>query len=197
MPPLPTPQNADRSARRTCPGLRSAASGFTLIELMVVVAIVAVLAGMAIWSSRANTDEAAMDEWAGAIRNKIKEGRSRAINSGKRYLLQVQPTRARICEVSCWSSGTYKSPWVSARNGARVKGFALSADVGIGARPHIYSSGYWYLFIYPDGTVDSKWWTTQPEGVTFYLQHDTNSKLQYRVAVLPLSANIHKFVSWD
>ena len=175
------------------------ARGFTLVEMLVVIAIIAILAGLAVYSRIANRDKEAMAELNSDLQMAFKEANTRAMAEGRTYCVRVQQSRFRWCITNCGGSSPYRSPWKYARNGAYFKYFAWGGDIGVGARPTLRSmtGRTQNIYFYGDGTMDSRTGTTQPDGITFYLAHENDKDLQYRVAVLPLNSQIRKFVSWD
>jgi prepilin-type N-terminal cleavage/methylation domain-containing protein len=179
--------------------------GFTLVEMMVVVAIIAILAALAIWSATANQNQADMDEFSGHILNVVKEARGRAAANGTRYAVQLTPTGVRWCEDQCPSPNQDDHPnggeigrFRRAVGDSRIVSYAESGDIGVGNRPPLTNMpASIQVYFYADGTADSDRTTAQPEGFTAYLQHGTDSNLQYRVAVLPFSGDVKRYISWD
>jgi prepilin-type N-terminal cleavage/methylation domain-containing protein len=156
------------------------ARGFTLMELIVVIAIVAILAGVAIFSVVSSRDQRAMQEWTSDIAAVMREARSRATASGTRYAVEIEIGRTRL-----------------GLNGARAAFYSLEADIGTAAMPPRIALTKVLIYFLPDGTMDSNLTNTELDGFTVYLQHDTQDKFKARVAVLPFSADIRTYDSWD
>ncbi len=173
--------------------------GFTLTELLVTMGVIAILAAVAVFSIGSDTERAAMNDFAGEIKLAMKEARSRATSSGVKHVVELEATRVRWCQQDCSSSSPKVSAWRYAKNGAQAVYYADSGDIGVGPRPPTTAmgTGTRVLTFYPDGTMDSNTATTTLEGFTVYLQHSTNTSLQYRIAVMPFAGVIRKYVSWD
>src|SRR6202035_3647068 len=114
--------------------------GFTLVELMLVVALTAVITALAImaWSrSRAAHD---VDAWANVVRNTVTVARRRATATGTPYLVELGATSLRWCQVdapgcaadaalSCATATGEKSQPVGAGSDALTDSYAGVADV--------------------------------------------------------------------
>lgn len=182
--------------KETSARLRSS-RGMTIVELLVVVAIIAVLAGVAVWSMTPNVNRAQMADFAGEIQNTFKEARGRALLTRNRYAVRLTPTTVEWCETDCPPpAGKEKGRVANARGGARAVSFAQVADIGLAAIPPRTELGETKIYFYGDGTVDSDRATAVQEGFTAYLQHSIRTHLQHRVAVLPLSGDIRKYDEW-
>jgi prepilin-type N-terminal cleavage/methylation domain-containing protein len=176
--------------------------GFTLMELLVVVAIVAILASVAVFSIAAGRSRRAMQEWTSDIAAVMREGRSRATASGQRYAVEITPTTARFCQIDCPPNQPNTAGLELGRtriglNGARASFWAKEADIAIAAMPTKTALAKVVLYFLPDGTMDSDLTNTDLDGFTVYLQHATNDKYKFRIAVLPLSSEIRTYDSWD
>lgn len=171
--------------------------GFTIVELMVVVAIVAVLAGVAVWSMSPNTAQAEIKDFAEEFQYHFREARSRALSTRNRYAVMLDATTVQWCEDDCPApTGKEKGRVGRARGGAKAISFARMADIGVTALPTQTSLGTTTIYFYGDGTVDSNRSTPEQEGFTVYLQHSVKTHLRYRVAILPLSGDVRTYDSW-
>jgi type II secretion system protein H len=81
--------------------------GFTLVELMVVVALIGVIAAIAIVSMRRSRNSGDTDSWAQTIRNLATQARRRAVATGSSYLLEVGDTYLRWCRVPQAACGSF------------------------------------------------------------------------------------------
>lgn len=176
--------------------------GFTLLELLVVIAIVAILASVAIFSIASGRSKRAMQEWTADIAAVMREARSRATASGQRYAVEITPTNARFCQIDCPPNQPSTPDMEIGRtrlglNGAEARFSAKQADIAIGAMPAKTALTKVVIYFLPDGTMDSDLTNTELDGFTVYLQHATRSDLKARVAVLPFSADIRTYDSWD
>ncbi|MFH2006390.1 MAG: prepilin-type N-terminal cleavage/methylation domain-containing protein [bacterium] len=184
------------------PTRRLRTSGFTLMELLVTIAIIGILSMVAVFSIRSGRGERAISEHSSNIVNTFKEARSRAVSNGRRYAVRLTPTSVQWCENDC-PPNQPNTPGIEigkvhpAVNGAQVVSFSRTADIGVTPLPARTVLTSTVLYFLPNGSVDSDITTPQLEGFTAYLQHDTQERIKYRIAILPLSADIRTFHSWD
>jgi prepilin-type N-terminal cleavage/methylation domain-containing protein len=75
------------------------ARGFTLVELMTVVALTAVIASMSILAMRRSRRQGDVDKFANDIRNSMIQAQRRATATRKPYMLDVQQKSVRWCQV--------------------------------------------------------------------------------------------------
>ena len=74
--------------------------GFTLVELMVVVALIGIIAAIAVVSLKRNVAANDSDAWANTLRNMVNQARRRAVASGSMYMIDLRPGSAQWCQVS-------------------------------------------------------------------------------------------------
>jgi type II secretory pathway pseudopilin PulG len=172
------------------------------MELIVVIAIVAILAGVAIFSVVSSRDQRAIQEWTSDLAAVMREARSRATASSTRYAVEITPTTTRFCQIDC-PPNQPNTPGIEigrtrlGLNGARAAFYSLEADIGTAAMPPRIALTKVLIYFMPDGTMDSNLTNSELDGFTVYLQHDTKDKFKARVAVLPFSADIRTYDSWD
>ncbi len=176
--------------------------GFTLMELLVVIAIVAILATVAIFSISASRSQRAMQEWTSDVAAVMREARSRAASSGQRYAVELTPTTARFCQIDCPPNQPSTPGLEIGRtrlglNGAQVAFWAKEADIGTSAMPTQTALSKVVIYFLPDGTMDADLTNDDLDGFTAYLQHNINDKYKYRISILPLSSEIRTYDSWD
>ncbi len=87
--------------------LASRPSGFSLIELMVTVAVVAILAALAAPSFRAQTDSARLTAHASSLLSSLLLARTEAIKRNGRVVLCKSADGA-----TCSSSGDWQQGWI-------------------------------------------------------------------------------------
>lgn len=174
--------------------------GFTLIEVMVTMGIIALLAAIAIFSTAQSRYEREMDRFAVAIMNAMKEARSRAVKTGRRYSVQFTSRSVQWCEDQCLPTPQpnkeYGERYWSSDKGAKAVKYVAVADFNLPAMPPTTPIISHEIYFYSDGTADGDPSTPTRDGFTVYLQHASKQMLKFRVVILPLSGNIRKFTSW-
>jgi type II secretion system protein H len=75
-------------------------AGFTLVELMTVVALIGIMAALAVMSVRRHRSTNDADAWANALRNMVNQARRRAVATGKTYMIDVRAKSAQWCQVT-------------------------------------------------------------------------------------------------
>ncbi len=143
-----------------------------------------------------------MQEFSSNIVNTFKEARSRAVSNGKRYAVKLTKTSVQWCENDCPPNqpntpGIEIGKVLPAVNDAEAVSFSRTADVGVTPLPAQTALTETVVYFLPDGSVDSDITTPQPEGFTVYLQHATQENIKFRIAILPLSADVRTFHSWN
>ena len=73
---------------------------FTLVELMVVVALIGVVAAIAVVSMRRTRTTNDSDAWASTLRNMIAQARARAISTKQIYMIDLRVSSAQWCQVT-------------------------------------------------------------------------------------------------
>lgn len=200
--------------------MRRSERGFTLVELMVGMVIIAILAMIALISTVQSKYDREMDQYASAIIAALKEARSRAINTGRIHVVHFYVNKVRWCEIACppvtpptcapASPGStclpvgdvhnYGKLYQARTDGPQAVEAATVADFNLPTKPEPdvdLSTGFHEIYFKPDGSMDGK--PTDPlapYGFTIYLKHQDKTSLKYRIAVLPLSGEIRKFNTW-
>jgi type IV fimbrial biogenesis protein FimT len=108
----PSPLRRSESSRRTPRPRFSFAQGFTLIELLTVVAVVAVLAGIAAPSLSAVVDSVRLNGASESLATDLRYGRTEAIKRGRRVVLCKSADGA-----SCATSGGWEQGWIIFEDG--------------------------------------------------------------------------------
>ncbi len=172
--------------------------GFTLVEMLAVVAVISILSSVAYFSMRQNRYEREMNRFSSEAIAAIKEARTRAIAANRRYVVWFTEDSVQWCEHDCPPQDEHEAGarFFAGPSGARAVRFADIADFNLAAMPASYEMFSKRIYFYPDGTMDSNPITAQPEGFTLYLQHETKPSLKRRIVVLPLSGEIRQFNIW-
>lgn len=119
---------APRRTRTRCPASR----GFTLVEMLLVVALLAVLAGLAVPALHSNDDQR-LEVAAGEVREALRFARVEAMRRQQGVLFDAEssPGRLKLSDTNCTAIGAPK-----AVNDPRTK---LAFDVDVSGGP--FSSG--------------------------------------------------------
>jgi type II secretion system protein H len=96
--------------------------GFTLVELMVVVALTSVMAGLALVSVRKAGTQNDVDRMAAQVRDAITMANRRAVFTGRPYMIDVQKHSVQWCEVTAWTPSPLGTTQLSCANGTGEKG---------------------------------------------------------------------------
>ncbi|HZS37322.1 MAG TPA: prepilin-type N-terminal cleavage/methylation domain-containing protein [Polyangia bacterium] len=123
------------------------ARGFTLVELMVVIAIMSVIMVLAVKAFRKSGSQRDVDNWANELRNQIAQASKRAVATRQPYLIDVRATSVRWCQITPgnfslappWTTtqttcpaaptlGVDMGPLVTAPDDAQTALYATSAD---------------------------------------------------------------------
>lgn len=196
--------------------------GFTLVELMVVVALVTILGGLAAISINRDNRTAYIDGFASDIRNVLTEARRRALSTRNVYLVSITPTTVQWCQVSTTPdalvnyatlpttcpavapagtemSGVYQVRGYSAAAGvpkvAAVQ-WARAADQGLGAVAWLPMPASVYFL--PNGTCDSDLSTPPPQldGFSVRLQSGVESNIVRKIYLYPLGGRPRLTDTW-
>jgi prepilin-type N-terminal cleavage/methylation domain-containing protein len=190
--------------------------GFTLTELMTVVVIVGVLAGLAVTSFRKSKNQMSVDNWSNAIRSAVIMASRRAITTGQPYMMTIGSRSINWCAVvltsqtppatsqtSCAGlpTGVEIGGATQAPDDAEVRLFADGADVAIPGQSYVAPArtpvtSTQVLYFSPRGTSDSNFNRAMgvggavPRGATIYVGRalsDDVSKRQ-KIVIYPLSS---------
>ena len=119
-------------------------AGFTLIELMIVVALFGILAAIAMVSFSKNTARNAVDAWTAVNRDAIATASRRAIAKRAPFMVVFTPTTVQWCEVPPIGQGTapaYADAW-TACPATETVGYEYGRVIDAG--PHGGRSAQWY-----------------------------------------------------
>lgn len=197
--------------------------GFTLVELMVVVALTTIIASLAIVSMRKSRSQGDADAWANTIRNLTNQVRRRAVATDSTYLLDIRRTQAQWCQ--CTSSATTACPNTDAgkENGgvvyagadALTDSYAKAADIqlpgqtyGAQSRTSLSSAtDIAPVYFGPSGTASTTWADVQsgklPAGATLYVRaanatagSDAESQKKRKVVIYGVSGRPRIVTNW-
>jgi len=195
--------------------------GFTLVELMVVVALLSVVAGLALVSFGRTNRAVYLDGFANDIRTVMTEARRRAIATRNAYLVTVDTDTVQWCQASTTpeainyatlptvcpavppagtemgglyrASGSGTGPTAAK---ALAVGWARDVDSGQGGVTYMAMPAT--LYFLPSGAVDSDLSTPPPslQGFTLRLQVGSEQAVVRKVVVLPFSGRPRITDSW-
>lgn len=145
------------------------AAGFTLIELMVVVAMMGVIAGLAIWTVRKQSLQSEVADWSNQFVQAVNQARRRAVSTRNVYMLDVRASQLQWCLVDpanttqnqCppTTAGLERGPVVTAKPGAIFRKYASAADAQLDSATYVtptrtdFGGNKLLMFFGPNGTV--------------------------------------------
>jgi prepilin-type N-terminal cleavage/methylation domain-containing protein len=199
------------------------ARGFTLTELLVVVAIIALLAILTVPSVRRSATQNDVDRFATGIRDSVIQANRRAVATRSPYMIffshvATGKDTAQWCavgsfnsapysttQVDCTPTGIEKGPLVQAGDGT-FAGWALGFD-GYGnsvTKTWFVAPSNFVLYFGPNGTCDPTFanvmsWGSATAGFTAYVQRRLQSdqaSFHRKIAVYGISSRPRVSDSW-
>lgn len=119
------------AARRSGTAVRGSDRGFTLIEMLVTMAISSILIAAAVWALRAYSDSQSEKGTADRMISALRDTAERAQSEGRVYCVSFDPDGADPSRSVSWSVWEYScTPWT----GTSIQGDTISSsEVGSGA----------------------------------------------------------------
>ena len=193
-------------------GSATPARGFTLIELMVVVTLIAVIAGLAMVNIGRTNRYGDLDNFANDVCNSLAIARRRAVATRNIYLVDVTAAGVEWCQVTnqpdnitpaviaalpavCPNPNNYEGARpIQPNSGATVVDWAKDVDTGQGGVMHNGLPASVYFFA--DGTADSDLTTTGTQGFTLYLQGTSETQIKRKIYIFPFGGRPRITDSW-
>jgi prepilin-type N-terminal cleavage/methylation domain-containing protein len=184
------------------------ARGFTLVELMLTVTMIAVISAVAVVSWRKSHTQDDVDRLAAAVRNAVTQAARRASATGRPYMLDVRPRSIQWCEAvaaaatqcPCVASPCENGPIVGAPDDAMIGFVASAVDVSQPGSPfaapaRVAVSTPVPFYFGPTGTADASYGNVlaagrATQGFTVYVRRQGNDEpdKRRRVVVYGVSA---------
>jgi prepilin-type N-terminal cleavage/methylation domain-containing protein len=178
---------------------RPRAAGFTLTELMVVLIVLGILAGIAIFGARRPLAESQLDSAMGAFRGTVMAARQRAVTSNQVYLVEIAPAQGfRYCvalsDLSACAT-TEVSAWTHVGEKVVFDSYAKSTVFTGTTGAVSFAGGTVRLVVRRDGSVDGDPTTPTLDGFTLFLRTDDQAKRR-KAYLYPLTGQMRITDAW-
>jgi len=165
--------------------MRRKAHGFTLVELMVVVALIGILAGLAVAAWRKAIMEDQSDGWARKVRDVATTANRRAVATRQPYMMQVTASSVQWCIID--PSTISGPPWATTQTGCAGIASTLEHASAIGA-PNDTDVSYYATsadLVTPNGTYAAPAKNAIGAGTVFFFGSNGTSSSSFPSVMAP------------
>lgn len=187
--------------------------GFTLAELMVVVVIVGLFAGLALVAFSRTRKQVDVDRFAVDVRDVMTRARRRAVATRSTYVVDVRPGSIAYCQQDPANPAQNRCPTppaavcngnvvceslrpMTAGSSAVAAYYANVPDLGQGVASIAMPAGGAAVFFLPNGSATTGPANQPPTGFTVYLWEPRSQALHRKIVVQPAAGRSQVIDAW-